>query len=47
MLTSSATTHAHTGVFELTHLNINPIYELLECVKGLILQTQSCSIFMT
>ena len=31
----------------MAHPNIYPIYELLECVKGLVLKTQSCSISMT
>ena len=33
--------------FELAHPNIYPTYELLELVKGPVLQTQSCRISMT
>ena len=33
--------------FELVHPSIYPIYELLECVKGLVLLSQSCRICMT
>jgi hypothetical protein len=44
-LTNSATTQAQTQCFELAHVNIYPIYELLEGVKGL--QIQSCRISMT
>jgi hypothetical protein len=32
---------------DLVPLNIYPIYELLECVKGQALQIQSCRISMT
>jgi hypothetical protein len=42
-LTNSATTQG----FDLVHPNIYPIYELLEHVKGPVLQTQSCRISMT
>lgn len=33
--------------FELLHPNIYPMYELLECVKGLVPQNQSCRNSMT
>jgi hypothetical protein len=44
--TDSATTQYQIQVFEV-HPNIYPIYELLELVKGTILQNQSCRISMT
>lgn len=43
-LTNSAATPAHIQVFELTHPKVSPIGELLDCVKGLVLQIQSCRI---
>ena len=46
-MTSSTTTQAPIQGFELTHPNIYPIYELLECVKDPVLQSQSCRISMT
>ena len=46
-LTNSATTQAQIQGFELAHPNIYPIYELLECMKGPVLQIQSCRISMT
>ena len=45
-LISSATTQAQIQVFELAHPSIYPIYELLECVKGFVLQIQRCRISM-
>ena len=33
--------------YELAHLNIHPVYELLELAKGLDLQAQSYRISMT
>ena len=44
-MTSSATTQIQG--LELSHPSIYPIYELLECMKGLDLQIQSCRISMT
>lgn len=38
---------AHIQSFELAHPNIYTIYDLLECVKGLILWNQSRKISMT
>ena len=38
---------AQTQGVKLAHPNIYPIYELPECVKGLVLQIQSCRISMT
>ena len=46
-VTNSAPTQARIQGFELAHLKIYPIYELLEHVKGLILQIQSCGVFVT
>jgi hypothetical protein len=46
-LTNSVTTQAETQGFELAQPSIHPIYELLELVKGLVLQNQSCRIPMT
>lgn len=46
-LTSSATIQVHIRGFELAHPNIYPIYELLEHVKGPVLQIQSFRISMT
>ena len=46
-MTNSATTQALIQGFVLAHPNIYPIYELLACVKGLVLQIQSCRISMT
>lgn len=46
-LTNSATTQVQIQGFELTHPNSCSIYELLECVKGLALQIQSCQISIT
>ena len=46
-LTNSATTQVLIQAFELAHPNIYPISELLEHVKGLVLQIQSCRISMT
>lgn len=31
----------------MVHLNIYHIYELLKCMKGLVLKTQDCRISMT
>ena len=45
-LTTSAITQAQIQGFELVHPNIYLIYELLEHVKRLALQIQSCSISM-
>ena len=46
-LINSATFQAQIQGFELAHPNIYPIYELLECVKGLVLQNQSCRTSVT
>jgi hypothetical protein len=46
-LTNSATTQVLIQAFELAHPNIYPISELLEHVKGLVLQIQSCRVSMT
>ena len=46
-LTSSDTSQAQIQAFELIHPNIQPIDELLECMKGLVLQIPSCKISMT
>ena len=45
-LTNSAT-QAQIQGFELAYSNIYPIYYLLEYVKGLVLQIQSCRISTT
>jgi hypothetical protein len=45
--TNSAITQAQVYDFELSHPNIFPIYDLLEYVKGLGLQIQSCRFSMT
>ena len=41
-MTSTATTQAQIQGFELAHPNIYPIHGVLEGVKGLVLQNQSC-----
>ncbi|KAL6040919.1 hypothetical protein STEG23_037895 [Scotinomys teguina] len=46
-LTNSATTQVQNLGYELAHHNIYLICDLLEHVKGLVLQIQSCSIYMT
>jgi hypothetical protein len=46
-LNNLATTQAHIQGFKLTHTNIYSVCELLELVKGPVLQNQSCRIFMT
>ena len=46
-LGNSAATQAQIHGFELVHLNIYPIYELLEHGKGPVLWIQSCRISMT
>jgi hypothetical protein len=46
-LTNSATSQALVQVFELVHPKLYPIYDLLEWMKGLSLQIQSCRISMT
>ena len=46
-LTNSAATQAQTQGFELVHPNIYPIHELLEHLKGLVLQIPSYRISMT
>ena len=46
-MTSLANTQVQIQGFELAHPNIYPTYELLELVKGPVLQTQSCRISMT
>ena len=46
-MTNAASTEAKIQDFELAHSNIYLIYELLEHVKGLVLQNQSCRISMT
>ena len=46
-LTNSTTTQTQIQHFELFHPNIYSIYELLEHVKGPVLQIQSCRISMT
>lgn len=40
-------TQAQTHGFELAHLITEPLHELLECMKGPMLQNQSCQISMT
>ena len=45
-MTNSATTQVQIQGFELAHPNIYPTYELLELVKGPVLQIQSCRISM-
>ena len=40
-LTNSATTQVQIWGFELSHPNNYPVYELLEHMKGLVLQNQS------
>ena len=47
MLTSSDTSQAQIQGFELAHPNIYPINELLECMKGLVLQIQNPRVSMT
>ena len=46
-LTSSATTQAQTQGSELAYHYLDPIYELLELVKGPVLQIQSPRISVT
>ena len=46
-LTYSAHTQAQIWGFELSHSNIYPVDELLECLKEQVLQIQSCRISMT
>lgn len=46
-MTSSVTTQAHILGLELAHPNIYTIYDLLESVKGLVLQNGSHRVFMT
>ena len=46
-MTSSDTSQAQIQGFELAHPNIYPIYELVESIKGLAVQIQSCRISMT
>jgi hypothetical protein len=46
-LNNSAITQAQIQGFELAHLNIYPIYELLEHMKGLVLQIQSFMVSRT
>ena len=46
-LTSSDTSQAQIQGFELAHPNIYPTSELLECMKGLVLQIQNYRISMT
>lgn len=46
-LTNSATSQAQVYGFELGNLNIYTVYDLLEFMKGLALQTQSCRTSMT
>lgn len=43
-LASPATTQAQNRDYKQVHTNIQPIYHLLEHVKGPVLQTQSCSL---
>ena len=40
---------AYTNILDhvLVHANIYPIYELLECMKGLVLWNKNCRIRMT
>jgi hypothetical protein len=45
--TDNPATQLQIQGFELAHLNIYSIYELLDFVKGLALQIQSCRISMT
>jgi hypothetical protein len=45
-LTNSATTQGQIRGSELTHPNMDPIYELLKRVTGPVLQSQSCRISM-
>jgi hypothetical protein len=44
MLTNSATTQTKILDFEIAHSNIYPTNKLQECIKGPILQNQSCRI---
>ena len=46
-MTNSATIHPQMQGFELACPNIYPLYELLEHMKGPVLQNQSCKICMT
>ena len=46
-LTCSVTSQVQIQGFEWAHPNIYPIYHLLEYMKGLVLQIQSCRISMT
>lgn len=46
-LTSPATTQAQNQSYGVLHLNIHSICDLLEHVKGQVLQTPSCRISMT
>lgn len=46
-LTNSVNTKAQIQDFKLSHPNIYPIDELLDHMKGSVLQIQSCSISMT
>ena len=43
-MTKSDTTQVQIQGFEMAHPNIYPIYELIQCLKGPVLQTQSCRI---
>jgi hypothetical protein len=45
--TNSVASQAQIQGFELAHPNIYPVYDLLECMKGLVLQIQSFMISMT
>ncbi|KAL6035433.1 hypothetical protein STEG23_001178 [Scotinomys teguina] len=45
--TNSATTQTYTLSLEIAHPNIYPIYDLLECVKGLFLWNNNHRISMT
>lgn len=43
----SANTLVQMQGFKLTHPNIYPTFERLDCMKGSVLQKQSCRISMT
>jgi hypothetical protein len=46
-LTNSATTQGQIQGFGLAHTNIYLIYKLLDCMKGQVVQNQSCRISIT
>ena len=46
-LTNPVTTQSQKQGYELAHLNIHPVSDLLALVMGHILQIQSCNISLT